>query len=105
MEFDIQLRSFIPQYIQALSGLESVIRQEANELLQEAKNICPSRTGKLRNSGFTEIQRNGPEVQAIVGFTAPYAARVESRVHYLQLSYMSKENEIINSVMNYIKSI
>lgn len=57
----------------------AVVRNTAYDIERDAKQLCPVRSGRLRDSISTSIEGDGrfASIQAEIGPTVPYALEVE----------------------------
>ena len=103
----VTLTSYIPQYITQLNDrIKTELERQARIILLDAQTTVPVITGNLRDSGkITEVLMSGGIIEYGIAFTAPYAAKVEAKHHFLYTAYVNNEQNIIDGIARAIKAI
>lgn len=80
------LRDKIRRLREAPAACKPVLRQQCEELLEEARALCPVDTGELAGSGHLEETAEGFDLV----FDAPYAAAVHENLETAHTSGQAK---------------
>lgn len=76
------LRGLVVAHEAARKALAGALFIEANNVMNESKEIVPVDTGYLRASGYVDLPREGPGgINVEMGYTAPYAIYVHENLN------------------------
>ncbi len=89
------------------------VEEELNDVLAEAREIVPYDTGRLHDSGFVEMEGEGLDLEAAVGFEAPYAIFVHenpdayhvppTQWKYLEVPWNRRRRGIVAAIARRVK--
>lgn len=95
-----------------VNDAEAEIEESLQKLMEDSQELCPVKTGALRDSAYFNVTRQGDRVSGEVGYSADYALEVHedtTREHatgtakFLETPFVAGQDEVVKAIGERVK--